>query len=36
MVELESILKAVEDKFKSKPEVLKKNLDAVRKGYDNV
>ncbi|MFO8053150.1 MAG: 2-oxoacid:acceptor oxidoreductase family protein [Candidatus Omnitrophota bacterium] len=35
-VKLESILKAVEGKFKSKPEVLKKNIDAVKKGYDNV
>ncbi|MCF7894926.1 MAG: 2-oxoacid:acceptor oxidoreductase family protein [Candidatus Omnitrophica bacterium] len=35
-VKLESILKAVEDKFKSKPEVLTKNLDAVKKGYESV
>lgn len=35
-VKLESILKAVEDNFKSKPEVLKKNLDAAKKGYESV
>jgi len=35
-VKIESILKAVEKRFLAKPEVLQKNLDAVRKGYESV
>ncbi len=35
-VKLESILKAVEKRFIEKPEVLKKNLEAVKKGYEVV
>jgi len=35
-VKLESILKAVEKRFCEKPEVLKKNLEAVKKGYEVV
>ncbi len=35
-VKLESILKAVEERFKSKPGILQKNLDAVKKGYESV
>ena len=35
-VSLDSILKAVEKRFAGKPEVLQKNLDAVKKGYDSV
>lgn len=35
-VKLESILKAVEKRFREKPEVLEKNLEAVRKGYQVV
>jgi len=35
-VKLESILKAVEVRFKDKPQVLEKNLEAVRKGYSSV
>jgi pyruvate ferredoxin oxidoreductase gamma subunit len=35
-VSLDSILKAVEKRFIEKPEVLKKNLEAVKKGYDSV
>lgn len=33
---LDSVLKAVSVKFKGKPEVLRKNLDAVKKGYESV
>ena len=35
-VRLESVLKAVEKRFSAKPEILKKNLEAVKKGYDSV
>ncbi len=35
-VSLESVLKAVEARFKAKPEILQKNLDAVKKGYESV
>ena len=35
-VKLESVLKAVGEKFQDKPQVLQKNLDAVRKGYESV
>jgi len=35
-LKLESVLKAVSENFKSKPEVLEKNLQAVRKGYASV
>ncbi|MCD6228901.1 MAG: 2-oxoacid:acceptor oxidoreductase family protein [Candidatus Omnitrophica bacterium] len=35
-VELENILKAVEKRFLGKPEVLKKNLEAVKRGYQAV
>jgi len=35
-VKLESILKAVERRFVGKPEVLEKNLEAVKKGYEVV
>ena len=35
-VELESILKAVEDRFKEKKDLLEKNLAAVKRGYENV
>lgn len=35
-VNLESVLKAVESRFKAKPAVLQKNLDAVKKGYEVV
>jgi len=33
---LESVLRAVSEKFKCKPEVLEKNLEAVKKGYESV
>ena len=33
---LDSVLKAVSERFKGKPEILKKNLDAVKKGYESV
>ncbi|MFC1514993.1 2-oxoacid:acceptor oxidoreductase family protein [Candidatus Omnitrophota bacterium] len=35
-VSLDSVLKAVAKRFAEKPEVLQKNLDAVKKGYDSV
>ncbi len=35
-VKLDSILKAVRKRFKSKPGVLEKNIDAVKKGYESV
>jgi len=35
-LKLESVLKAVEKRFEEKPQILKKNLDAVKKGYDSV
>lgn len=35
-IKLDSVLKAVAERFKSKPEVLQKNLDAVKKGYESV
>jgi len=35
-VNLDSVLKAVGERFKGKPEILKKNLDAVKKGYESV
>jgi pyruvate ferredoxin oxidoreductase gamma subunit len=35
-LKLESVLKAVGDQFAGKPDVQKKNLDAVKKGYDSV
>lgn len=35
-IKLDSVLKAVEGRFKSKPEILQKNLDAVKKGYESV
>jgi pyruvate ferredoxin oxidoreductase gamma subunit len=35
-VALDSVLKAVEKRFSGKPEVLEKNLQAVRKGYQSV
>jgi len=35
-IKLESVLKAVSEKFKNKPEVLQKNLDAVKKGFESV
>lgn len=35
-VKLDSVLKAVSEKFKGKPDILQKNLDAVKKGYESV
>lgn len=35
-VKLESVLKSVEKRFKEKPDVLEKNIDAVKKGYESV
>lgn len=35
-IKLESIIKAVEDRFKGKPEILTKNIEAVKKGYESV
>ena len=35
-ISLEAVLKAVEERFKSKPQILQKNLDAVKKGYESV
>jgi len=35
-ITLDSVLKAVEGRFKEKPEVLDKNLSAVKKGYESV
>ncbi|MDP8290196.1 MAG: 2-oxoacid:acceptor oxidoreductase family protein [Candidatus Susulua stagnicola] len=35
-IKLESVLKAVESRFKNKPKLLEKNLQAVRKGYESV
>ena len=35
-IKLESALKAVGRRFKSKPEILEKNLEAVKKGYESV
>ena len=35
-IKLESVLKAVEGRFKSKPKILEKNLAAVKKGYESV
>ena len=35
-ISLESVLRAVEERFKDKPKILQKNLDAVRKGYESV
>ncbi|MBN2483534.1 MAG: 2-oxoacid:acceptor oxidoreductase family protein [Candidatus Omnitrophica bacterium] len=33
---LDSVLKAVSKRFESKPAILQKNLDAVKKGYESV
>jgi len=35
-ITLDSVLKAVEVRFKSKPKLLEKNLKAVKKGYESV
>ncbi len=35
-VKLESVLKAISLRFKDKPDVLEKNLEAVKKGYNSV
>lgn len=35
-VKLNSVLKAVEARFKDRPNLLNKNLDAVKKGYESV
>ncbi len=35
-VTLDSVLKAVNERFKGKPDILQKNLDAVKKGYESV
>ncbi len=35
-VKLDSVVKAVEKRFESKPEVLEKNIKAVKKGYESV
>lgn len=35
-IKLDSVLKAVENRFKSKPKLLEKNLEAVKKGYESV
>lgn len=35
-VSLESVLKAVSKRFESKPGILQKNLDAVKKGFESV
>ncbi|MCF7879060.1 MAG: 2-oxoacid:acceptor oxidoreductase family protein [Candidatus Omnitrophica bacterium] len=35
-VKLDSILKSVEVRFKSKPAILDKNIEAVKKGYESV
>lgn len=35
-MKLESVLRAVEGRFKGKPQLLEKNLEAVKKGYENV
>ncbi|MCK4912851.1 MAG: 2-oxoacid:acceptor oxidoreductase family protein [Candidatus Omnitrophica bacterium] len=35
-IKLDSVLKAVESKFKNKPKLLEKNLEAVKKGYESV
>jgi len=35
-IKLDSVLKAVKSRFKNKPKLLEKNLQAVRKGYESV
>ncbi len=35
-VKLDSITKAVGERFKNKPEILEKNIEAVKKGYSSV
>jgi Pyruvate/2-oxoacid:ferredoxin oxidoreductase gamma subunit len=35
-VKLDSVFKAIEARFKTKPDILQKNLDAVKKGYESV
>lgn len=35
-VKLDSLLKAVEARFQNKPDVLGKNIEAVKKGYESV
>ncbi len=35
-VSLESMLKALEKRFEAKPEVLGKNIEAVKKGYESI
>jgi len=35
-ITLDSIVKALKNAFEDKPEVLQKNIDAVKKGYDSV
>lgn len=35
-IKIESVLKAVGERFKAKPAILQKNLDAVKKGYESV
>jgi len=35
-IKLDSVLKAVEQRFKGKADILNKNLEAVKKGYDSV
>ncbi|MBD3245557.1 MAG: pyruvate ferredoxin oxidoreductase [Candidatus Omnitrophica bacterium] len=35
-VKLDSVLKAVSGRFKGKPQVQEKNVEAVKKGYENV
>ena len=35
-IKIESVLKAVGERFKTKPAILQKNLNAVKKGYESV
>lgn len=35
-LKLDSVIRALNSAFKDKPEVLKKNIDAVKKGYESV
>jgi pyruvate ferredoxin oxidoreductase gamma subunit len=35
-IKLDSVVKAVSRAFKSKPEVMQKNADAIKKGYESV
>ena len=35
-ISLDSVIKAVSARFKSKPEILQKNINAVKKGYESV